>query len=98
MDITAVSRSLQAIPTNTTPVPVDHAAENREVVQAVKALNGTEMFGQDNQLRFQKDPDTGRMVVKVVDRNTNEVISQIPAEYLLRLAKDLKQPSLNQHI
>ena len=65
--------------------------ENREVVQAVKALNETEMFGQDNQLRFQKDPRTGRIVVKVVNNKTNEVVSQIPAEYLLSLAQDLKQ-------
>ena len=92
MDITAVNRSLQTAPVHTTPVPVDQAAENREVVQAVKALNGTEMFGQDNQLRFQKDPRTGRMVIRVVNNKTNEVISQIPPEYVLRLAEDIKQP------
>ena len=92
MDINGVSKSLQVVPASTTPVPVDHAAQNREVVQAVKALNGTEMFGEDNQLRFQKDQQTGRMVVKVVNSKTNEVISQIPAEYLLALAEDLKKP------
>jgi flagellar protein FlaG len=92
MDITGVNRSLQAAPAHTAPVPVDHAAQNREVVQAVKALNGTEMFGQDNQLQFQKDQRTGRMVVRVVNRKTNEVISQIPPEYVLRLAQDIKQP------
>ena len=92
MDVTGVNRSLQAAPAHTAPVPVDHAAQNREVVQAVKALNGTEMFGQDNQLQFQKDQRTGRMVVRVVNRKTNEVISQIPPEYVLRLAQDIKQP------
>jgi len=92
MDITGVNRSLQAAPAHTAPVPVDHAAQNRVVVQAVKALNGTEMFGQDNQLQFQKDQRTGRMVVRVVNRKTNEVISQIPPEYVLRLAQDIKQP------
>jgi flagellar protein FlaG len=91
MDITGVNRSIQTAPATAAPLPVDHAAANREVVQAVKALNETEMFGQDNQLRFQKDPRTGRMVVKVVNSKTNEVVSQIPAEYLLSLAQDLKQ-------
>jgi flagellar protein FlaG len=91
MDITGVNRSIQTAPATAAPLPVDHAAENREVVQAVKALNETEMFGQDNQLRFQKDPRTGRIVVKVVNNKTNEVVSQIPAEYLLSLAQDLKQ-------
>jgi flagellar protein FlaG len=92
MDITGVNHSLQTAPAHTAPAPVDHAAQNREVVQAVKALNGTEMFGEDNQLQFQKDQQTGRMVVRVVNRKTNEVISQIPPEYVLRLAQDVKQP------
>jgi len=92
MDITAVNRSLQSAPAQVTPVPVDQSAGNREVVQAVKALNGTEMFGQDNHLRFQKDRHTGRMVVQVVNSKTDEVISQIPPEYVLSLAEDLKQP------
>ena len=91
MDITGVNRSIQTAPATAAPLPVDHAAANREVVQAVKALNETEMFGQDNQLRFQKDLRTGRMVVKVVNSKTNELVSQIPAEYLLSLAQDLKQ-------
>ncbi len=66
--------------------PVDKAAENREVIQAVKALNGSQMFGQDNELLFQRDRQTQRMVVRVVNRKTQEVISQIPPEYVLRLA------------
>jgi uncharacterized FlaG/YvyC family protein len=30
------------------------------------------------------------MVVRIVNRNTKEVVSQIPPEYVLRLAEDLK--------
>src|SRR5215831_6313065 len=68
MDITAVNRSVQGAPASVAPAPVDHGAENREVVRAVQALNRSEMFGQDNQLRFQKDQQTGRMIVKVVNQ------------------------------
>lgn len=92
MDIAGVNRSMQTAPANVAPVPQEQTAANRDIVQAVKALNGTEMFGQDNQLRFQKDPQTGRMVVKLVNSKTNEVVSQIPPEYVLNLAQDLKQP------
>jgi uncharacterized FlaG/YvyC family protein len=74
----------------TPAVPVAKAAENREIVQAVKALNGTEMFGKDNQLVFERDRHSHRMVIRVINRNTQEVVSQFPAEYLLRLAEDLK--------
>ena len=91
MDITAVNRNVLSAPTQVPPVPVDHAAENREVVQAVKALNETEMFGRDNQLRFQRDPVTKRMVVQMVNSKTGEVVSQVPEEYLLRLAQGTKQ-------
>jgi len=68
---------------------VEKAAENREVVQAVKALNNTEMFGQENGLVFQKDPQTQRMVIKWSIGNQGGR-SQIPAEYLLQLAANLK--------
>jgi uncharacterized FlaG/YvyC family protein len=91
MDITAVDRSVPALAVTAPSVPADKAAENREVIHAVKALNGTEMFGQDNELVFQRDTATQRMVIRLVNRKTNEVISQIPPEYLLRLGEGLKQ-------
>jgi uncharacterized FlaG/YvyC family protein len=91
MEITAVDRSAQPMVAPAATVPVDQAAENREVVKAVKALNGTEMFGDDNQLTFRRDPETQRMVIRVVNRKTEEVVTQIPPEYVLRLAEDLKR-------
>ena len=90
MDITALNRISQDLPSVATPVPVEKAAENREVVQAVKALNSTEMFGQENDLVFQKDPQTKRMVIKVVNRMTKDVVAQIPPEYVLQMAANLK--------
>jgi len=76
----------------TAPAPAapERLAEHREVIQAVKALNGSEMLGQDDELTFSLDRDTHRPVIKVVNRNTKEVIRQIPAEVVLRLAQELK--------
>lgn len=91
MDLTAISRSATGVHA---PVPVatlDKTAEKREVVQAVKAINGAEMFGPENELRFQKDPETNRLVVRVINRKTREVLSQVPEEYVLRLAEDIKR-------
>jgi uncharacterized FlaG/YvyC family protein len=89
MDITDVSRSVPvaASPSVITPVGT---TSNRDVVQAVKALNETDMFG-ENELTFQKDPQTHRMVIKIINRNTQEVVEQIPPEYVVALAEDLKQ-------
>ena len=93
MDITAVSGVANAPVAAAPEIPADKAAEHRSIVQAVQALNGTEMFSHDNTLTFQRDPDSHRMVIQVINRLTHEVISQIPPEYLLRLAEDLKQPA-----
>ena len=91
MDLTAINRSATGVHAPAPAVTVDKTAEQREVVQAVKAINGTEMFGPENELRFQKDAETNRYVVRVINRKTREVLSQVPEEYVLRLAEDLKK-------
>jgi uncharacterized FlaG/YvyC family protein len=35
------------------------------------------------------DRDTGRPIIRIVDRGTREVIQQIPPEYVLSVAKEL---------
>ncbi|HEV3200198.1 MAG TPA: flagellar protein FlaG [Bryobacteraceae bacterium] len=95
MDITALNGTTN-VPVAAAPAaPPQKAAENRSIVQAVKALNGTEMFGHDNQLTFQRDPHSQRMVIRVIDKRTQEVVAQIPQEYVLRLAEDLKPAQVN---
>lgn len=42
-------------------------------------------------LRFKVDDTTGRNVISVVDRQTNETIRQIPPEELLTLSRRLKE-------
>ena len=90
MDISTVNHSVEPLGAAAPVTPVEHSAEHRDVVQAVKALNATEMFGQENELIFQMDRQARRMVVQVVNRQTKEVVSQIPPEYVLRLNVDLR--------
>jgi len=91
MEITGIDRPVPTAHAPAPVAPVDAAAEGREIVQAIKALNGTEMFGPENELRFQKDQQTQRMIVRLVNRKTREVVTQVPAEYVLRLAEDRKR-------
>ncbi len=91
MDITAITNGATGAHAPAPTVTPDKTAEKREVVQAVKAVNGSEMFGSNNELRFQKDLETNRFVVRVINKKTREVISQVPEEYVLRLAEDLKR-------
>jgi flagellar protein FlaG len=90
MNIGAVTRSIPPVEP-AAPVSVsEQPAQTRDVVQAVKALNATEMFGEENELVFQMDHQAKRMVVQIVNRQTKEVVSQIPPEYVLRLSEDMK--------
>ena len=88
METTGVGRGapviIEALPS------IDLKPENREVIRAVRAVNGAELYGDENQLRFQQDPDTQRMVIRVVNRKTDEVVMQIPDEEVLRIASEIK--------
>ena len=72
-------------------LPPEITAERREVVKAVKAVNQARFYGQDRELTYSIDRQTKRVVTKLVDKNTGDVISQIPFEYVLRLAEEYQQ-------
>lgn len=93
MDITGVPRSVDPIAAPTAITPVPNAPQQREIVHAVKALNATEMFGKENELVFRMDPKAHRMVIRIVNRKTQEVLSQVPPEYILSLHEDLQKGS-----
>ncbi len=88
----AVSGSGHALSTATSaPVPAEISADQRELIRAVKAINPSELFGEGSELTFVLDRETRRPLVRIVDRNTKKLIQQIPPEYLLRMAEDLKR-------
>ena len=72
------------------PTP-DQTAERRELVKAVKAVNQAELYGSGRELTYSIDRDTKRLVTKLVVKSTGEVVDQIPAEYVLRMAEEYKQ-------
>ena len=91
MEIAPLQRPGQALTAAPAPIPTEKLAESREIIQAVKALNGAELFGQDNELTFLFDRETQRPVIRLVDRKTKDVIRQIPPEYVLRMSQDLER-------
>ncbi len=90
MEVGSIQANAPTIAVASSALPPEKVAEHRELVKAVKALNATEMFGQNNELTFVLDRETHRPVVRIVDRKTNEVVRQIPPEYALRMAEYLK--------
>jgi flagellar protein FlaG len=63
-------------------------AQERELIKAVKAVNSTDLFGYSSELTFIFDRHTGRALVRVIDRNTREVVMQVPPEYVIRMAEE----------
>jgi len=71
--------------------PTMEVEHRRALIQAVRAVNATELFGQENELSFAFDRNSQRAVVRIIDRKTRELVQQIPNEQVLRLAEELKQ-------
>lgn len=79
---------------NTTTVPPNSVTETKmpavpELTQAVKAVNGAKLFGQDTELSFLMDRESKRFVVRLVEKDSRKIIRQIPAEQVLRWADGL---------
>jgi uncharacterized FlaG/YvyC family protein len=75
--------------------PADHAlpppatADQRALIQAVRAVNAAELFGQDNELTFVLDRAARRVLVRIINKNTGDLVQQIPAEAIVRMAEEL---------
>ncbi len=71
------------------PRRVGDPQEHRELIQAVRSINAADLFGSSNELTFSLDHETQRPVIRIVDRETQEVVEQIPAEQVLHMGRYL---------
>ncbi len=90
MDVTPLHTAPQAAAPAAAPVSAEQQAQNRQLIQAVHAVNASELFGQDSELTFTLDRETRRAVIRIVNRKTKEVIRQIPAESVLHAAGSVR--------
>jgi uncharacterized FlaG/YvyC family protein len=63
----------------------------RDLVKAVSELNQTEFASSDRQLTFTWDSSSSQPVIRIVKRDTGEVIEEIPAEAVRRMMDDLRK-------
>lgn len=63
---------------------------SRQLHNAVDQVNKT-IQTLSNDVQFTVDKETGKDIVKVVDRETREVIRQIPSEEMVAIAKRLDE-------
>lgn len=71
-------------------VKANASKDSADLEQAVDTLNGYIQNVQRN-LQFSIDKDSGTMVVKVIEANSEKVIRQMPTEESLRLARHLAE-------
>ena len=92
MDVVSIQNTARPDIGSQVQVPTpDQTAQRRELVKAVKAVNEAELYGSGRELTYSIDRGTKQLVTKLVSTDTGEVLDQIPAEYVLRLAEENKQ-------
>ncbi len=76
-------------------LPSGPAPTRQQLTETVQDLN-QHLSGYDTNLQFEIDDQSQQMVVQIVDRETKEVVRQIPSEKALALAKFFKEMEDNQ--
>ena len=66
------------------------AQQDEQLANAVTKLNDY-IQNVQRDLEFQADDSSGKTVITVIDRQTSEVVRQMPDDVALRLAQDLQQ-------
>jgi uncharacterized FlaG/YvyC family protein len=77
-------------PQNAAVAPEDRA-RTQTVVAAVQVLNQAGIAGPDREVTYSTDSTTRKMVIRVVDKQSGDVIVQWPSDYGLALAEELKK-------
>ena len=90
MDISAISSAGQVAPIADVQLNPQQRAERVALVQAVRVVNAAQSFGPTSEVTFSLDRTTNKPIMRIVDRETKEVIAQLPPEYLLRMAAQFR--------
>lgn len=69
-------------------IPRDRIVERHQIVDALEKMSRTiELF--NKRLKFSIDEESKRIVVKVIDTETNKIVREIPPEEVLKFVANL---------
>jgi uncharacterized FlaG/YvyC family protein len=91
MVISSTNPGIDTLP-QSSQVSAAETAQRRQLMQAAKTVNESGVIGQ-NQIVFAVDRITHRHVIRIENRETHEVVQQLPPEYVLELAQGLGSDS-----
>ena len=89
MEIGPINPQNLNVPVNTAPTQQSSESTVRQIVTAIRGLNKSELLGQSRELAFIRDPETQRRVIQILDKDSGEVIDQLPPETVLQMAAQL---------
>jgi len=68
----------------------DHGARIKiDLPEAVTAVNAANLFGYDSELTFAVDRERHRIIVRLVNKKTGDLIREIPARAVLKMSHNL---------
>ena len=88
---TAVGGGVVAADAHPHDVPRPEPAPTREAVQAAVDHVNAALAASNRSIEFTIDPDTRAVIVRVIDRQDNTVLRQVPSQEMLAIAKALDQ-------
>jgi uncharacterized FlaG/YvyC family protein len=92
MNVTSITNLTAPSNAPADPAPAHHLLEDqRTLIHAVNAVKASGMLGEENELTFSMDRGSRRAVARIVNRKTRHLIQQIPSEYVLRMAEEMKR-------
>ena len=75
----------------------ENRARTQAVVAAVRLINESGLAGPERQVTYSTDSATRELIIKVVDKQSREVLVQWPSEYALHIAQEYqKEQSKNE--
>jgi uncharacterized FlaG/YvyC family protein len=66
----------------------DQKADQKALIQALKTVNAAGLVGEENEVTFRIDRAAQIAVVRIVNKNTGELVQQIPTEQVLKMAEE----------
>ena len=79
----STSRAAEDTEEEATPVQVETAVNQVNAALEIRSIG----------IQFEIDKDTDKVIVKVIDRNSGEVIRQVPNEEVVRIARVMGEMS-----
>ena len=80
----------QAKPTSTETVVRRTESEKRQELETALAAANQKLAGDGHEVQFEYDRDASRLIVRLVDTSTREILRQFPSDDALRVARQIK--------